>query len=213
MTFPIELTADDLEKCQQTNTSVEDAQFLRSLTGRPIELLKFDTDYGELTKTTGIYSYIDDRKGKAAVLESYDKFQNEGKLLFLGNWELLNEKRTIENGIPSVSGDWCELIGLLNTTADPFELIKLVGTSWGNCSITTEQLIQKAKEWNARFGLKIFHVTYDSFAAQIINKDLNYLALAAEIHEMCSDPDNTDTTIEENAEQIRKTGEIYLWWD
>jgi hypothetical protein len=217
MTPHIDLTPDEINICHQTNTSIKDAKYLKALTGRSIELLEFDTDYGKATQSKGVFSYIDsdmhDSKGKLTVLGNYERFQSEGKLLFLGDWELLNNK-LIEDGLPSETGGWCEMIGLLSTTADPIEAVKLYETCWGNCSITTESLINKVNEWNRKFGLKVYHITFDSFTSQILNKEaVDYFVLATEIHKMCADAGNTETTIEENAEQIRKSGEIFLWWD
>ena len=207
----VTLTPEEIEICERSDTFIEHAKFLKSLTSRSVHLLEFETVYGNTNLAKRICSYITARKGKQTVLDNYDKFQMQGKLFFLGDTKLLNEKRTIERGFTSVSGDRCIMLGLLSNTTDPVELIKLTGTSWANCSITTDKLIRKVLEWHEKFGLKIYQVTFDKLAAQIIDTDLDYNALAREIHELC--PEGTETTIEENAKQMKMSGEIFLWWD
>ena len=212
-----QLTAKEVEICRLAEISVEDATFLKSLTNEPIELLEIP-NYNEYPNRAdqpilkGIHSYSLYDDADRIVLNAYDRFQSDGKILFRSDTLYLNEKEAIERELQADAVERATIC-LVATTNDPFHVIEAFETSWPNCRITNEALLKQLKSWNESYGLKIFHISWDFIAAQLLKKDIDYDALAREIFAMCADPDNIHHTLKVEIEGIKKTGNITLWWD
>jgi hypothetical protein len=93
-----QLTTREVEICRLAGVSLEDAAFLKSLTGKPIELLEIPNynDYpnrADLPAFIGIHSYAAYGQADKIVLDYFDLFQEQGKTLFRGDTLYLFEKK------------------------------------------------------------------------------------------------------------------------
>jgi hypothetical protein len=64
------------------------------------------------------------------------------------------------------------------------------------------------------FGIRITGIGFDFCECAIVNKEIDYNNLAAEIYQFCPDVvDQGTETVEALEEELKKTGSIFLWWD
>lgn len=211
------LTSREIEICRLAEVSEEDAAFLKSLTDKPIELLEIPnfSDYPNRAYQPafiGIQSYTAYEEADKIVLDNFDQFQEQGKILFRGETLYLCENEALARGLPAETTEQATIC-IVAATADPYKIIEAFETWWPNCRITNEAVLKQLKKWDERHGLKIFHISEDFVAAKLLSDDLNYDALVKEIFAMCAEQENIQHSLEEEIEGIKKTGNITLWWD
>lgn len=192
------LTAMETAYCHKAGLPVETGLLLKSLTRRPVEKLVFEDYDTETTKPSGICSVTTDETARAIV------FRHRDELLLQNQYIFLHE--ILEQGYR---------VGILGATTDPYEIIRLTETHGTNHGIMTGDIIKKLKKWDAGFGIRIFGIGFNFCECEIINKDIDYMALAEEIYPFCPDvvDQGTTTTTADLAEEIKRTGCIFLWWD
>lgn len=96
-----------------------------------------------------------------------------------------------------------------------FDAIRKIGTSAGNYSLETEDIIDKLKEWDDKYGIEILGLEDDYVDVLFLKKSrISYKELAQEIYEFCPDSVEQGTlTIEALEKELRKNRSIFLWWD
>lgn len=196
--FTTGLTEMELSYCNKAGLPPETGLLLKSLTRRPIEKLVFEDYDTETTKPSGICSVTADEEARAIVLQHRDELLQKGQFIYL--------RAIVDKGYS---------VGILGTTTDPFEIIKLTETHGINHGIMTDDIIAKLKKWDAAFGIRPFGIGFDFCECEIINKDLDYMALATEVYAFCPDAveQGATDTVEALAAELKRTGSIFLWWD
>ena len=97
---------------------------------------------------------------------------------------------------------------------DPFAPLTAIGTNGINYDLTTGHVIAKLREWNARFGLRITGASVDWVEAEIVRPPDDMLAFAREVYAFCPDVVDQGTgSVEALADEMRRTGTLFLWWD
>lgn len=87
-------------------------------------------------------------------------------------------------------------------------------TNGSNYSIETKDIIQKYRKWDNEFGVTPIGIGFDFCECLIIKKNIDFKKLADEVYEFCPDVvDQGTDTVEALAEEMKRTGTIYLWWD
>jgi hypothetical protein len=195
---PSALTSIEIGYCNKAGLHPDTGIFLKQLTKRPIEKLVFEDYDTETTKPSGICSVTTDENARALVFQYRDELFQKGQFIYL--------RAIVDIGYS---------VGILSATTDPYEIIKLTETHGINHGIMTDDIIAKLKKWDTEFGLRLFGIGTDFCEGEIINKDLDYMALAREVYAFC--PDSVDQgatdTVEALAEELKRTGSIFLWWD
>jgi len=193
-------TLNDNEKqlCYNAKLSEEDGLFLKKLTKRPIEILRFDREFSKIEKPDAIGSWTTTPSEENAikiVLDNLDYFKKQGKYIFIS-----------EVGFK---------IGLTGVTSDPYKLMEYAETNGVNYNIETKDIIEKYKKWDKEFGIIPIGIGFDFCECKIKNtKDIDFKKLANEVYEFCPDAvDQGTETVEALEEEIKRTGIIFLWWD
>jgi hypothetical protein len=190
-----ELTDEEISACKDAQLDIEDGLFLKALTKHSIEKLMF-IDTG-VEKPNGICSLTTEDNARKFVIEHQDRFVNMGKYLFI------NE--VAYNGYK---------VAILGGTSDPYEVMEYAETNGANYDISGEDIIEKYKKWDNEFGIKPIGIGCDFCECEIQNKSINFKKLADEVYEFCPDVVDQGTySIELLAEEMKKTGTIFLWWD
>jgi len=105
------------------------------------------------------------------------------------------------------------IIGVLKTT-DQFQVLKQVGTNGINYEITNDSLLSIIKTFHQQIELELIGAGRD-WCEFVIKKDSkNWKKLANEIYEVCPDiVDQGIGSVDELAEEMKKTKRLYFWWD
>jgi len=197
-TFTIDVLTENEELfCQQAKLSTEDGLFLKRLTRRPIEKLKFEKEYPDIEKPDAICSLTKEETARKIVVESRDRLIQEGKYIFISE--------IAHNGYK---------VGLIGVTSDPYQLMEYAETNGINYDVETKDIIERYKKWDKEFGVKPIGIGFDFCECEILNRDIDYKKLADEVYEFCPDVVEQGTeTVEALEEEIKRSGTIYLWWD
>ncbi len=212
-----QLTTKEIEICRLAKVSEEDAAFLKSLTNKPVELLEIPNfndypDQADQPAFIGIYSYSSYNEADKVVLDHFDQFQEQDKIIFRGEDLYLLENEASARGLPAETTGQATIC-IVASTADPYKIIEASETWWLNCRITNEAVLMQLKSWDNRYGVKIYHISADFIEAKLLSDSVDFEALAKEIFAMCAEPENILHSLEEEIEGIKKTGNITLWWD
>lgn len=97
---------------------------------------------------------------------------------------------------------------------DQFEILRVAASDAINFDMTTEDIIKKLKEYDASYGIDIFHAETDTIEFRFKRMPDDLPAFCKDLYKFC--PDIVDQGLEtvDNLEQtIRETEMVLLWWD
>lgn len=194
----IRLEENERQLCLQHGLDISDAAFLKTQTGEAIEVFHYEPEYDEKDEEPVFLRSRTTRANAKRIINDYfEIFQAKGKLLFFAD-------------------DWIteEVIGIFPYTANAFEVMEYAGTNGINSDITTEDIINKIKEWKSKFRLRVIGIGLDSCKIEILDRNIDYKSLATDVYAFCPDvADEHQWSIAQLAEDIETTGIIQLWWD
>lgn len=192
------LTAIEKQYCREANLTDADGLFLKQMTGQPLEQFEFINENISGTRK-GISASLVKADAKDMILANRDRLMNEGKFIFISEFA--------GNGSDYV-------VTIVGDTNDPYKIMEWSETNGLNHNIDTKDIVEKYRQWNNRFGVIPFAIGFDFCECEIINKQIDYIALANEVYEFCPDVvDQGTETIEALAAEIMENGTIFLWWD
>lgn len=167
------------------------------MTKRPIEKLVFEDYDTETNKPSGICSFCPEAEARTIISQYREEFISKGQFLYISD----------------IPGNGLQ-VGLLNGITDPYMIMQLAETNGANHDLMTTDIIEQLKKWDAAFGIQVTGIGFDFCEAAIINKEIDYKKLAAEIYQFCPDVvDQGTETVDALEEELKKTGSIFLWWD
>jgi hypothetical protein len=70
---------------------------------------------------------------------------------------------------------------------DKYQLVREVGTNGDNYELSTEDLIEQFKDWDAKYGIELSDIEFDSVIVTFNNLPEDLTDLAVEIYEFCPD--------------------------
>ena len=99
-------------------------------------------------------------------------------------------------------------------TPDQFEVLRVMGTNGWNYELSPEAVMSQLRKWDAEYGLALRGVGFDFVEADINRPPHDMIAFAQAIYEFCPDVvDQGTQTVERLADEMRRYGTLYLWWD
>ncbi len=118
--------------------------------------------------------------------------------------------------VSGVESRWTDLIDHVSImrAESPFEVLAAMGTNGANYNLSTEQVIERLKAWDARYGLVFREIGTDTVAAEFKRRPPNMLEFAREVYAFC--PDTVDQgvgSVAKLASQMERTNSVSLWWD
>jgi len=77
-----------------------------------------------------------------------------------------------------------------------------------------EAVIEQYRQWEKQYDLKLVGAGQDWLEAEIRNPPKDWLAFANEVYEFCPDiVDQGTGDVASLAEEMKRSGVVYLWWD
>lgn len=100
------------------------------------------------------------------------------------------------------------------TTADDYGYLAIVRTDGINYGIEHEQVVERYRQWDRRYGLRLIGAGLDWLEAEIRNPPADWLSFAKEVYAFCPDVVDQGTgDVASLAREMKKTATVYLWWD
>ncbi len=138
-----------------------------------------------------------EKSARSIINKHRDRFISEGKYIFISGF----------------SGNEYK-VGLIGKTSDPYKIMEFAKTNGVNHDIETKDIIEKYHQWQEQFGIKPIAIGFDFCECEIVNRDIDYKKLAADIYTFCPDVvDQGTETVEILEKEMKRTGTIFLWWD
>lgn len=104
-------------------------------------------------------------------------------------------------------------IGILKGT-DRYDILRLMQTNGNSYDITNDDIIEKLKEWEKCYPLEITGANYEWVEIEFRTLPRDLKAFAGEVGEFCPDAiDDGATGTEEFVRDLKKTKELFLWWE
>jgi hypothetical protein len=104
-------------------------------------------------------------------------------------------------------------IGVVATN-DQLEALRIRNTSGVNYDISSDSVIALYRGWHAAYGLELEGAGPDFLRARILRPPQDLLPFARAVFAACPDVVEQGTnTVEALADEMRRTGILFCWWD
>jgi hypothetical protein len=147
-----------------------------------------------------------------------------GVTIDIPHGEALGAVRRLQNGLPpghyafvserkyGFGGDPDEVSVM--KAADPFEILRAMGTNGWNYDLSPEMVIARLKEWDGRYGLVFRGIAFDWVEAEFKTQPQDMVGFAKEVYAFCPDVvDQGTESVEVLAKEMKSSNILYLWWD
>jgi hypothetical protein len=98
--------------------------------------------------------------------------------------------------------------------ADQFEILRVAASDAVNFDLTTEDIIEKLKEYDTLFGIDIFHAETDTIKFRLKKMPDDLKEFCKDLYKCCPDiVDQGHETMDNLEQSVRETQMVGLWWD
>lgn len=98
--------------------------------------------------------------------------------------------------------------------ANDHEYLALVRTDAINYDMEHEAVMERYRQWEKQYDLKLVGAGQDWLEAEIRNPPTDWLAFANEVYEFCPDiVDQGTGDVASLAAEMKRSRTLYLWWD
>lgn len=95
-----------------------------------------------------------------------------------------------------------------------FEILRVAQSDAVNYDMLTDDLIKKLTEYDRNYGIDIFHAETDTIEFRFLKLPADLRAFCEDLYEFCPDiVDQGVGTVEALENEIRRSREVFLWWD
>jgi hypothetical protein len=95
-----------------------------------------------------------------------------------------------------------------------FDILRVAQSDACNYDMMTEDLIKKLTEYDRAYGIDIFHAETDTIEFKFSKLPADMPGFCNDLYEFCPDiVDQGCGTVEALEDEIRRTQEVFLWWD
>lgn len=95
-----------------------------------------------------------------------------------------------------------------------FEILRVAKSDAVNYDMLTDDLIKKLTEYDRNYGIDIFHAETDTIEFRFLKLPADLRAFCEDLYEFCPDiVDQGVGTVEALENEIRRSREVFLWWD
>lgn len=167
--------------------------------GANLRQLEGLSDGGEPLFAPGVTIDVSERKALPTV-KHLRRALGEGSLVFVSERNY---------GI----GGALDEVSVLQGT-DFYDALRTMGTNGWNYDLGPDDVIERLKLWDAKYGLDIQGIAFDWVEARIERPPTDMASFAAEVYEFCPDVvEQGAGTVEALADEMRRSQLLYLWWD
>ena len=98
--------------------------------------------------------------------------------------------------------------------SDQFEILRIKATNGINYDIENDEVIARLQKWNSSYPFDIIAADFDFVEAIFVKQPADMDAFAREVYEFCPDVVEQGVgTVKALADEMRRSGTLYLWWD
>lgn len=95
-----------------------------------------------------------------------------------------------------------------------FESLYFEGTNAVNYDIYTDQIIEKLKTWDSKYGIEIYGAGLDFVSGEFKMQPTDTQEIANEMYAFCPDiVDQGVGSIKELIKTLKDSKQFFLWWD
>ena len=178
----------------------EAAARLARISGKPIR--PFATqDFGREQNPKARSALVNEADARR-VVDDVRRELGPGLLAFIGCTRSLADPPDAGSEIVVAAGD------------DQFDMLRIAQSDAINFGMETEDLVRKLQEYDAQYGIDIFHAETDTieFALRSMPEDLS--AFCQDLYKFCPDiVDQGVGTVEKLEQEVAKSHAVFLWWD
>lgn len=110
-------------------------------------------------------------------------------------------------------GNKPDVMAILKTT-DKFEILRAIKTDGINYDINNDSLIRIIKFFDDKYALDLTAASGDWCEFKIMKEPSDWMAFAKDAYHYCPDiVDQGTGTVEALADELKRTGHLYFWWD
>ncbi len=110
-------------------------------------------------------------------------------------------------------GDRPDLVGILKTI-DKYEILRRIQTDGINYQIDNDSLLHIIKKFDEKYSLQLTGVGNDWCEFKVNTPHIDWLQFAKEAYKVCPDiVDQGAGSVEKLADEMKRTGRLYFWWD
>lgn len=167
--------------------------------GKNLRRLQGTNDNGDVVDAAGITFDVPQEKASAAV----DRLR---KIAGHGFFICISERHFGYDGAP-------DNVSVLKAS-DPYEMLRVMGTNGTNYDISTDQVINRIKQWDKKFGVTLKGVGFDWVEMEFKQQPADMMAFAQEVYKFCPDVVDQGTgNVQVLAKEMKDSNTVYLWWD
>lgn len=95
-----------------------------------------------------------------------------------------------------------------------FDSVRIAATDAVNYDMDTDDLVKKLQEYDAQYGIDIFHAESDTIQFRFEQLPSDLPAFCEDLYQFCPDiVDQGVGSVEELEKVIADSSVVYLWWD
>lgn len=205
----IVLTKEDRELCEAVNVDSALIKLLRDRTSAQLELFKPEplwvyledgTSEERPSKLRGLTFEATPETAKRHIGELSADFQKKGHTIYLCE----------ENfGIDNLK----DKVAIVNTS-DKYEILKETGTDGINYDIDNDSLLKIIHVFDEKYQLTLIGCNLSWCEFTFAKEPTNWMQMAEECYAVCPDiVDQGTGSVEELADELKRTKTLYFWWD
>jgi hypothetical protein len=97
---------------------------------------------------------------------------------------------------------------------DQFAILETAATDAVNYDMVTDDLIEKLEVWDSKYGIDIWQAETDTIQLKLLKLPKDVKSFAEEVYKFCPDiVDQGIGTVSALEKEIKRTKELFLWWD
>lgn len=136
------------------------------------------------------------------IVDRLRPYLSDGLLTFVGCTNSLSSPPANGTEIVVASGN------------DQFDILRIAQSNAYNYDMETEDLIRKLRDYDAAYGIDVFHAETDTIEFRLRTMPQDLAAFAEDVYQFCPDiVDQGVGSVEALQEQINQTRSVFLWWD
>lgn len=177
------------------------AKRLSEISGSPIR--NYSTRDFDRERNPDARSVVVPKAKARQVLQHVRSELGPGLIAFVGTSRWLgDEKHADGEEIVLAKGD------------SQFDILRVAQSDAVNYGMVTDDLIKKLTEYDRNHGIDIFHAETDTIEFRFSKLPVDVPGFCKDLYKFCPDiVDQGVGTVEALESEIRRTKEVFLWWD
>ncbi|RNC86909.1 MAG: DUF4253 domain-containing protein [Winogradskyella sp.] len=149
-----------------------------------------------------VFKYVNEKKAHSVFNKYIDEVVKGNNYIFLTNMDFNESFTSTYYDVIIIDG------------ADPFDIIKRIGTNGINYDIYNSDVIKTLKEWNDEVNFKFVVIDVSRIHAYMDKLPKNIKAFSKKVYAFCPDViDQGYSSMDEMILDYKENKYFWLWWD